>query len=70
MSRIKKKTLKNFTFLNCALDWVNWEVGEPDDHNDENCVEAYDWPTAMKPTMTWNDEGCDHGRKWLCQAQR
>ena len=53
------------------LDYENWQKGEPDYQNNENCVEAYERDTLHglpMTSMTWNDEGCNSGQRWICQA--
>ncbi|XP_075068019.1 macrophage mannose receptor 1 [Mixophyes fleayi] len=48
-------------FDNTALDFVNWNTGEPSEQSDEDCVELY----ATKGT--WNNIYCSSYKGYICK---
>lgn len=49
---------------NAPVDFVNWNIGEPSDHNDEHCVEMY------SSHGTWNNLYCSSYRGYICKIQK
>ncbi|XP_033107417.1 macrophage mannose receptor 1-like isoform X2 [Anneissia japonica] len=46
------------------VDYTNWENGEPNNVNEEDCVEMF------FSTRNWNDIGCDRTRHWVCKIAK
>ncbi|XP_071940974.1 macrophage mannose receptor 1-like [Antedon mediterranea] len=46
------------------VDYTNWENGEPNNVNEEDCVEMF------FSARNWNDIGCDRTRHWVCKLPK
>ncbi|XP_077993991.1 macrophage mannose receptor 1-like [Glandiceps talaboti] len=52
-----------------AVSYINWGNGEPNDVNNEDCVEMY-FSTQSPTGSLWNDNRCGKKFNWVCQIQR
>ncbi|XP_017266441.1 CD209 antigen-like protein C isoform X2 [Kryptolebias marmoratus] len=41
-----------------------WNVGEPNNHNNEDCAAVY---PHSNPFLSWNDAPCNYNLKWICE---
>lgn len=46
-----------------SLDYRYWEMEEPNNYNNEDCVEI--WADAAR--IGWNDQNCNNKGKWICE---
>ncbi|MEE6466813.1 hypothetical protein FKM82_007061 [Ascaphus truei] len=57
-----KNVAGNWLWLDStAVDYVNWDEGEPSEHSDEECVELY------STKGTWNNLYCSSYRGYICK---
>nr|XP_006816218.1 PREDICTED: uncharacterized protein LOC102809517 [Saccoglossus kowalevskii] len=47
------------------LEHINWNEGEPNDVNNEDCVEMF-----FSTERGWNDLHCDQKKSWVCKIRK
>jgi hypothetical protein len=45
-----------------CLDYTNWQTGEPNDHQGEDCVHYF----IHHPDEVWNDKACGDENAYVC----